>query len=172
MVKWDKENFIKSVKNNCFGHTSNVIVDLVNFSANTADNLSWGKGESCGTMTYKCKSIDFGIIPLFHLTTNGQIKFPLNLLRQRIIKKEIISDFQLKLESNFMMYFDADDCPSDIFFSIDELFLMKTEVDKFIFTVKPNSFFALDVSSILLGWPSGFVLSHITSPSNPVNFTM
>ena len=61
---------------------------------------------------------------------------PLNFLRTKITKKEIINDFQLKLESNFMMYFNENDCPSDIFFSIDELFLMKTEVDKFIFTVK------------------------------------
>ena len=37
--KWNKENFIKTVNNNCFGHTSNVIVDLVNFSEDTADNL-------------------------------------------------------------------------------------------------------------------------------------
>ena len=73
---------------------------------------------------------------LFHLTTNGQIKFPLNLLRNRIQKKEIISDFQLKLESNFMMYFDEDKHPSDIFFDVDELFLMKSEINKFIFTVQ------------------------------------
>ena len=37
MVKWNKENFIKTVKTNCFGHTTNVIVDLVNFSEDTAD---------------------------------------------------------------------------------------------------------------------------------------
>ena len=67
--KWNKENFIKTVKTNCFGHTSNVIVDLVNFSESTADNLSWGKGENCGTMTYKCKCEDYGLIPLFNLKT-------------------------------------------------------------------------------------------------------
>ena len=87
-------------------------------------------------MTFKCKSADFGVLPHFHLTTNGQIKFPLNLLRQKIHKKEIINDFVLKLESNFMMYFDEDKQPSDVFFNIDDLFLMKTEVDKFIYTVQ------------------------------------
>ena len=87
-------------------------------------------------MTHKCKSEDFGILPLFHITTNGQIKFPLNFLRTKINQKEIINDFQLKLESNFMMYFDEDVCPVDIYFSIDDLFLMKSEVDKFIFTIQ------------------------------------
>ena len=34
------------------------------------------------------------------------------------------------------MYFDEDICPSDVYFNIDDLFLMKSEVDKFIFTIQ------------------------------------
>ena len=93
-------------------------------------------GKSIFDDEYKRKSEDYGILPLFHITTNGQIKFTLNFLRTKITKKEIINDFQLKLESNFMMYFNESDCPNDIFFNIDELFLMKSEVDKFIFTIQ------------------------------------
>ena len=129
--KWNKENFIKTVKSNCFGHTSNVIVDLVNFSESTADNLSWGKGESCGTMTYKCKSEDYGLIPLFNLTTNGKIKFHINYLRDKVESKEIVKDYQLKLESNFMMDFDSHEYPSDLSHKIEDLFNLKTEVDRF-----------------------------------------
>jgi len=129
--KWNKENFIKTVKTNCFGHTSNVIVDLVNFSESTADNLSWGKGENCGTMTYKCKSEDYGLIPLFNLTTNGKIKFHINYLRDKVESKEIVKDYQLKLESNFMMDFDSLEYPSDLSHKIEDLFNLKTEVDRF-----------------------------------------
>lgn len=129
--KWNKENFIKTVKTNCFGHTSNVIVDLVNFSESTADNLSWGKGENCGTMTYKCKSEDYGLIPLFNLTTNGKIKFHINYLREKVDSKEIVKDYQLKLESNFMMDFDCVEYPSDLSHKIEDLFNLKTEVDRF-----------------------------------------
>ena len=131
MVKWNKENFIKSVKNNCFGHTSNVIVDLVNFSTNTADNLSWGKGENCGTMTYKCKSEDYGLVPLFNITTSGKIKFHINSLREKVGSLEITKDYQLKLESNFMMDFDADLYPVDLSHKIEDLFNIKTELDRF-----------------------------------------
>jgi len=131
MVKWNKENFIKTVKTNCFGHTTNVIVDLVNFSEDTADNLSWGKGENCGTMTYKCKSEDYGLIPLFNLTTNGKIKFHINYMRDKIGAKEIIKDYQLKLESNFMMDFDSTLYPSDLSHKIEDLFNIKTEVNRF-----------------------------------------
>ena len=136
MSKWNKDTFVQTTKSKCEPRISNIVLALVNFTDDEADQVTWGRGEGYGTMTYKCKSVDFGLIPLFHLTTNGQIKFPLNLLRQRILKKEIISDFQLKLESNFMMYFDEDEQPSDVFFNIDELFLMKTEIDKFIFTIQ------------------------------------
>ena len=34
-----------------------------------ADLVSWGRGEDYGTMTFKCKSIDYGFIPLFQLTS-------------------------------------------------------------------------------------------------------
>ena len=136
MSKWNKGTFVCTIKDKCEPSISNVIIDLVNFAESDADVISWGRGEGYGTMTYKCKSEDYGILPLFHITTNGQIKFPINLLRSKIRKKEIINDFQLKLESNFMMYFDEESCSSDVFYNIDDLFLMKSEVDKFVFTVR------------------------------------
>ena len=136
MSKWNKDTFVSTLKEICNSNISNVIVDLINFSESDADTVTWGRGEGYGTMTFKCKSEDYGIIPLFHITTNGQIKFPINFLRTKIRKKEIINDYQLKLESNFMMDFDEESCPSDIFYKIDELFIMKVEVDKFIFTVR------------------------------------
>ena len=81
MSKWNKEVFIKTVKSNCVAHTSSVIVELINFSESNADNLSWGKGSNCGTMTFKCKSEDYGFLPLFNISplcacvhSAGQIK--------------------------------------------------------------------------------------------------
>ena len=131
MSKWNKEVFIKTVKHNCMGHTSNVIVDLVNFSETKADNLSWGKGENCGTMTFKCKSEDYGLVPLFNITTNGKIKFHINNLREKVGSLEIVKDYQLKLESNFMMDFDAELYPIDLSHKIEDLFNIKTELHRF-----------------------------------------
>ena len=136
MIKWNKENFLSKLKTVCNSNVSNVIVDFINFSESEADSITWGRGEGYGTMTFKCKSQDYGVVPLFHITTNGQIKFPINFLRSKIRKREIINDYQLKLESNFMMYFDEESCSSDVFYKVDELFVMKAEVDKFIFTVQ------------------------------------
>ena len=136
MAKWNKTTFISSIKENCEPRVQTTILDLIRFAESNADQVSWGRGEGYGTMTFKCKSDDYGIIPLFHITTTGQIKFQLNYLRNKIRGKEILRDYQLKLESNFMMYFDEESCSSDVFYKIDDLFVMKSEVDKFIFTVQ------------------------------------
>ena len=87
-------------------------------------------------MVFKCKSDDFGLVPLFHLTTDGFIKFQLNYLRDNIGKREIVRDFQLKLESNFLMDFDQDEYPTDLFHEVDELFNIKHEVEKFEDTIQ------------------------------------
>ena len=136
MAKWNKDTFIQKAKDSCYPHISNILIDLVNFADNNADNISWGKGKGFGTMVFKCKSDDFGMVPLFHLTTNGHIKFQLNYMRDKVAKREIVRDFQLKLESNFLMDFDEEGYPNDLFHEVDELFNIKHEVEKFENTIQ------------------------------------
>ena len=52
-------------------------------------------------------------------------------MRGKIEAKEIIKDYQLKLESNFMMDFDSELYPSDLSHKIEDLFNIKAEVDQF-----------------------------------------
>ena len=132
MAKWNKDMFIQQAKTFCQPNVSNVIVDLVKFAENDADQITWGRGEGHGTMTFRCKSDDFGDLSLFHITTNGQIKFQVNYLRSKIDKPEIMNDFQLKLETNFLLDLDCQRYPSDIFHNLDELFTIKKEVDSFV----------------------------------------
>ena len=61
----------------------------------------------------------------------GKIKFHINYLRDKVESKEIVRDYQLKLESNFMMDFDSHEYPSDLSHKIEDLFNLKTEVDRF-----------------------------------------
>ena len=60
MGKWNQELFIKTAKEVCQTRISNIVVDLVKFAEGEADVVSWGRGEGHGTMTFKCKSIDYG----------------------------------------------------------------------------------------------------------------
>jgi hypothetical protein len=136
MAKWDKNTFIQTTKTNCEPHISNIVLDLVKFAETGADIVQWGKGEGHGTMRYKCKSDDYGVLPLFEITTNGQINFLLNALRAKVRKKEILRDYQLKLESNFMMDFDTEEYTADIYYDLDEVFTIKQEVDKFVNTIQ------------------------------------
>ena len=139
MAKWDKKTFIKKTKNECLSHVSMITMDLIKFAEDDADQIVWGSGDQYGTMTFKCKSIDHGFLPLFYITTNGRIKFSINLLRTKVDQSEIIRDFQLKLETNFLMDFDSNDYPSDIYHSLEEMFTMRSEVNKFIITIKSLS---------------------------------
>ena len=136
MAKWNKATFISCTKENCEPRVQTTVMDLVRFAERDADQVSWGRGEGYGTMTYKCKSDDYGIVPLFHITTNGQIKFQLNYLRQKVRKKEILRDYQLKLESNFMMDFGIAFYPSDIYHKMGDMFTIRTEVEKFVQTIQ------------------------------------
>ena len=139
MAKWTKNTFIKKTKNNCLSHVSMILMDLIKFSEDNADQIVWGNGDQYGTMTFKCKSMDHGFIPLFYITTNVRIKISLNLLRTKVKQPEIIRDFQLKLESNFLMDFDAEDYPSDIYHSLEDLFTMRSEVSRFTTTIQSIS---------------------------------
>ncbi len=139
MAKWTKNTFIKKTKNNCISHVSMIMLDLIKFSEDNADQIVWGSGDHYGTMTYKCKSIDHGFIPLFYITTQGRIKISINLLRSKLRQPEIIKDFQLKLESNFLMDFDSEDYPSDIYHSLEDLFTMRSEVNRFTTTIQSIS---------------------------------
>ena len=136
MAKWNKATFLISVKDKCDPRVQTVIWDGIRFAELHADQVSWGRGEGHGTMTFKCKSDDYGVIPLFHITSNGQIKFQLNYLRQKVRGKEILRDYQLKLESNFMMDFGEDFYPSDLYHNLGDIFTIKTEVNKFVHTIQ------------------------------------
>ena len=136
MAKWNKETFISCTKENCEPRVQTTVIDLVKFAERDADQVSWGRGEGYGTMTFKCKSDDYGIVPLFHITTNAQIKFQLNYLRQKVRKKEILRDYQLKLESNFMMDFGETYYPSDIYHKMGDIFTIRTEVEKFVQSIQ------------------------------------
>ena len=136
MSKWDKNTFIKAAKESCEPHISNTILELVKCAEMTADIVQWGRGTGYGTMRFKCKTDDYGVIALFEVTTKGQINFLLNAMRSKVRKKEIIRDYQLKLESNFMIDFDEEGYTSDIYYDIYEVFTIKQEVDKFINTIQ------------------------------------
>ena len=139
MVKWDKDTFIKKTKIECEAHISHYILDLVKFAEEHADIVQWGKGDGQGTMRFKCKTDDFGILPLFEVTTNGQINFLINSLRSKVKKREILRAYQLKLESNFMIDFSPEFYPSDIYHQVDDVFTIKHDLDKFVDTIQTIS---------------------------------
>ena len=130
MAKWDPPTFIQYAKAQCPAHVVNVMEELVNYAVDESDKVSWGRGEETGMVTFKAR-YDEGRLPLFSVTTDGQIKLYVNYLREKQIVREILRDYQLKMESTFLLELDEDIYPHDVFHPVDDLFHTQSQVDKF-----------------------------------------
>ncbi len=130
MAKWNPETFTQFAKAQCPAHVVNVLEELVNFTIQEADVISWGRGDETGMVTFKARS-DEGILPLFNLTTCGQVKLFVNYLREKQVAREILRDYQLRMESTFLLELDSDVYPHDVFHPVDDLFHTQNQVEKF-----------------------------------------
>ena len=104
MSNWDKELFIEDLRNNCSREIAKIGVSIIEFSEQHGTDLSWGRGSEYGTLTYRCDS-DEGPLPLFHMTSKGQLNIQINFMRNKGIPPMVILDIVLKLESNFNQHF-------------------------------------------------------------------
>ena len=113
MTQWSKESFIKHINEACENDIAIICLDLIDFSEKTSDELSWGTGDDFGTMTYRCNS-DYGMLPLFRLSSNGKINLQINFLRE----------------------YDEESYPSDSYEPLEELICTKAQLDSFIKTIE------------------------------------
>ena len=135
MSNWDKEQFINHLREQCSREVAKIGVSIIEFSEKHADDISWGRGHDHGTLTYRCNT-DVGTIPLFHMTSIGQLNLQINFMRNKEIPPMVIRDVVLKLESNFLRDYDEIEYPSDVFVPIDELFHTENQVEKFLKTME------------------------------------
>tara|TARA_Y100001970_G_scaffold288869_1_gene417496 strand:- start:1014 stop:1445 length:432 start_codon:yes stop_codon:yes gene_type:complete len=135
MSNWDKELFIEDLRKNCNREISKIGVSIIEFAESYGTDLSWGRGSEYGTLTYRCDS-DEGPVPLFHMTSKGQLNLQINFMRNKGIPPMVILDIVLKLESNFLRDYDEEGYPSDVFIPMEDLFHTQSQVDKFIKTME------------------------------------
>jgi len=135
MSKWDKNLFVDHMTNNCSREVAKIGIAIIDFSEKHADELSWGRGNDHGTLTFRCNS-DFGVLPLFHMTSVGTLNIQVNFLRSKGVPKQVILDIVRKLESNFLRDYDELMYDVDTFEPMDELFFTSTQVDKFLNTME------------------------------------
>lgn len=135
MSNWDKELFIEDLRNNCNREIAKIGVSIIEFAEQHGTDLSWGRGSEYGTLTYRCES-DEGALPLFHMTSKGQLNIQINFMRNKGIPPMVILDIVLKLESNFLRDYDEEGYSSDVFIPMEELFHTQSQVDKFIKTME------------------------------------
>ncbi len=135
MANWTKESFIEELRNNCSREVAKVGERIIEFSEEHSDEISWGRGNEHGTLTFRCTS-DFGMLPLFHMTTEGQLNLQINFLRSKELPKMVMRDMIFKLEANFLRDYDPEMYPIDTYEPMDELFHTYSQVEKFLSTME------------------------------------
>jgi hypothetical protein len=135
MSKWNKETFIEDLRAKCSRETAKIAERIIEFSEQHADEITWGRGHDHGTMTFRCES-DFGVLSLFHLTSEGQLNLQVNYLRSKELPKQVMRDMIVKLEANFLRDYDEMNYPVDSYVPIEELFHTYSQVEKFLSTIE------------------------------------
>ena len=135
MSNWNKDQFIDHLREECSWEIAKVGVSIIDFTERHADDISWGRGADHGTLTFRCQS-DVGPLPLFHMTSTGQLNLQINFMRNKEIPPMVLRDIVLKLESNFLRDYNVNEYPSDIFVPMDELFYTESQVEKFLKTME------------------------------------
>ena len=131
MMKWSKKMFVNHINEICENDVAMICLELIDFSEKTSDELSWGTGEDFGTMTYRCNS-DYGLLPLFRLSSNGKINLQLNFLRSKKLHKQVLQDMIIKFESNFLRDYDQESYPSDSYEPLEDLICTNKQLHSFM----------------------------------------
>ena len=131
MVKWSKKMFVNHINETCENDVAMICLELIDFSEKTSDELSWGTGEDFGTMTYRCNS-DYGLLPLFRLSSHGKINLQLNFLRSKNLHKQVLQDMIIKFESNFLRDYDKESYPSDSYEPLEDLICTNKQLHSFM----------------------------------------
>ena len=135
MSNWDRNLFIDHLRKHCTREVAKVGVAIIEFTEKFADDVSWGRGSDHGTLTFRCNT-DIGPLPLFHMTSSGQLNLQINFMRSKDIPPMVLRDVVLKLESNFIRDYDEIEYPSDVFVPIDELFHTENQLEMFLKTME------------------------------------
>ena len=77
MSNWEKNSFIDHLRNQCSREVAKIGVSIIEFTEKYADDITWGRGADHGTLTFRCDT-DVGLIPLFHMTSSGQLNLQIN----------------------------------------------------------------------------------------------
>ena len=70
------------------------------------------------------------------MTSDGQLNLQINYLRSKNVTKQVLRDITVKLESIFLVEFDEEMYPADIFEPMNELFHTSNQVEKFLKTIE------------------------------------
>ena len=124
MSKWTKDSFIEDLRNKCSREIAKIGEKIIEFSDTHATEVTWGRGGDHGTFTFRADS-DVGMLPLFHMTSEGQMNFQINFMREKDLPKQVMRDLIVKMEANFLRDYDVESYPADVYEEMEYLFVFQ-----------------------------------------------
>lgn len=96
--QWDEKSFFDDVRNKCDPKVADTIRKIFEFSNKNSDVLSWGKGTTYGSFTFRKKRMDKPV-SVFTVTSTGSgwICFGELVARGKGVKRETLQTFRTAL---------------------------------------------------------------------------
>lgn len=95
-LTWHIESFLKDAKNRCESKVVNILSTLYDFTSNKADSVSWGRGATYGSFTFR-KSRHGTLISIFTVNSFGWGALNFGELKRNGVANKVLQDFRNEL---------------------------------------------------------------------------
>ncbi|MBC8273704.1 MAG: hypothetical protein H8E40_01870 [Chloroflexi bacterium] len=93
---WDEDSFLADTKERCEPKIADNIIKLYEFTQDNADKISWGKGATYGSFTFR-KIRQGMLVSIFAITSAGSGWVCFGEFMGKAVKEEAIQTFRAKL---------------------------------------------------------------------------
>jgi hypothetical protein len=93
---WNEDSFLADTKSKCEPGTADTVIKLYEFARDNADEISWGRGTTYGSFTFR--KLRLGVlISVFTITSSGTGWICFGELAGKGVKRELIQTFRTSL---------------------------------------------------------------------------
>lgn len=93
---WNEDSFLDDTKGRCEPKIADTVIKLYEFTKDNADEISWGKGATYGSFTFRKTSHGI-LVSIFAITSTGSGWVCFGELVGKGVKEELIQTFRIKL---------------------------------------------------------------------------
>lgn len=94
--RWNETSFLADTRSKCESKIADTITKLYEFASDNADELSWGKGTTYGSFTFRKRKMGI-LVSIFSTFSNGSATINFGEMMGKGVKEEVMQDFRKEL---------------------------------------------------------------------------